>query len=260
MKLNKIFLFFGITLPISIAMRFLQLFFTVEIKTGFFTTESGNYGILLSVLIFIIFFATALFGYFTYKKPEQSPKPNVALSISSVMLSLSLLYQLFTQHTNAIPWQLLLLYVSGIATALYFLLFAIAPFLNIKLPSLLTTFPTIYLVTRLICDFTSISKLAIISDNVLIIATYCVMLLFMLNFAKLYNLLDTDKNFKKLLATGLGSVTLCFTNAIPFFAINFKTNFGYQHTSVSENITLIFWGLFIITFLLTHFSKKNLEN
>ena len=253
MKLDNILLFFGITLPVSVTMRYFQLNFTVETKTGFFTNESGNYGVLLLGLIFVIFIANMAFGYLTYNKPEHPPKGNILLSISAVLLSITLGYQLLTQTAHAVIWQKGILYVSGIITVIYLLLYAATPFVKFKPAPALSTIPTIYLAARLICDFTAISKLALISDNIILILSYCVLLLFFLNFAKLYNYTDTDKNFKKILSFGLASVTLCFTNSIPYFLINLKTNFAYHHTSVSENLTVLFFGVFILTFLLSHF-------
>lgn len=51
MKYEKILLFSSIALPAVMLMRFLQLFFTVDVKTGFFKSEYEDAGRCLLVLI-----------------------------------------------------------------------------------------------------------------------------------------------------------------------------------------------------------------
>lgn len=261
MKLNKIYLFFLLAFISSVAMRFYSLYYTIEPKTGFFTPESGGYGTVLLVLIFVFCFATAVFAFFAYSRPDSPPEGNIALSVSAVLTALAVLYETFfsTVPFSGAVWQVFLLNLSGILTALYLLLFAVLPFLQFKIPAVLSAIPTVYFIARLICDFTTISKLALISDNILLIGAYCFILLFMLNFAKLYNNSDTEKNFKKLLSTGLGAVILCFTNSIPHIVYNLANDFSYLHTSMYSNITLLFFGIFILSFLCSHFSNKNLN-
>ncbi len=51
MKYKKIILFFCIILPLSVLLRTLQLFFTVETDTGFFKSEYKTAGIYLLIII-----------------------------------------------------------------------------------------------------------------------------------------------------------------------------------------------------------------
>lgn len=261
MRYNKIMLFFSSSLIVSVILRFLQINFTIEAKTGFFITELKTYGSVLLVLILACAFLTAIFGYMTYKRPEKTPKVNIFMSISAFLLGLSILYEVMLEESpiSVLSWQVMLLRLFGIGAAVYFLTFALTPIISLDLPPILSALPTAYLIIRMICDFTAISKLALISDNIIIIAVYCFMLLFFLNFAKLYNRIDLDLNFKKLLSFGLTSVLLCFTNSIPNILTNFISLQKYTHTSMGTNISVLFFGLFIISFLLSHFSRKNID-
>ena len=103
MKLNKIMLFFWLALPASVLMRFFQLFFTIEEKTGFFTDISGNNGLILLILIFIFCSAAAIFASFTYSRPEKPPRINVYLTISSILLTISILHQVFFETFTEYP-------------------------------------------------------------------------------------------------------------------------------------------------------------
>ena len=51
MKYKKIVLFFCVALPLSVLLRTLQLFFTVETETGFFKSEYKTVGFYLLVII-----------------------------------------------------------------------------------------------------------------------------------------------------------------------------------------------------------------
>jgi len=260
MKFNKIMLFFLFALPSCIILRFLQLYFTVEEKTGFFSYESGNYGKILLIFIFVFCSATAFFAFFNSCKPKAPPKGNIYISSVSLLLGIALFYETFFTDISATTatWQLLLLYTTGGLAAIYFVSYALSPIWQFELPALVSILPTVYLISRMICDFTTISKLALISDNVILIVTYCVLLLFLLNFAKLYNNSNEKNNHKKLLGYGTASVILCFTNSIPVMVMSLK-NPSYLHTPMSTNISLLLFGTFILVFLFSHFTKKNIQ-
>lgn len=261
MKLNKIWLFFYTALPVNLALRVFQLLFTIDAKTGFYTAESGNYGIILLILIFVFCIATFVFALFVHNRPENPPKTNPVLSIAAFFLAMVIICEMFfgSLQFSFVGWQTLVLKIAGIFAALFFLWYCLSPAIGFRLSPTLATVPAIYFTARLICDFTAISKLALISDNIILIVTYCVILLFFLNFAKLYNDVNKEKNFKNLLSTGLCGAMLCLINSVPNIVVNFISQSGYLHTSMTTNLILLFTGLFIIVFLHSHFSKKNLS-
>ncbi len=251
MKLNKIMLFFFISLPISLGLRFLQLNFTIDATTGFYLKESVAFGKLILAAIFVCVIASGIFASFTYHQIENPPKTNILLSLISFLLTVAVIGEgvLSPSFTTAPIWQAMLFQITSIACGIYFFLFAIFGFLKIKLPEIASTIPAIYIIACAICNFTSISKLALISDHILIIATYCTLMFFMLNFAKLYNKTDLEKNTKKLFGFGLPAVILCFTNSIPNISLYFLTDEKYSHTSILCNISLLIFGVFILVFL-----------
>lgn len=261
MKLNKIWLFFYTALPVSVALRIYQLLFTIDGKTGFYTETSGNYGIILLVLIFLFAAAVLIFGFFTHNRPENPPKTNLFLSFAILPIAATILYESFISNVpiSMIGWQNIACKGIGIIAIAFFLWYALSYNIVFRTPPALTTIPVIYFTVRLVCDFTAISKLALISDNIILILTYCVTLLFWLNFAKLYNNVGTEKNFKNLLATGLCSAILSLVNSIPNIFVNIISENEYMHTPMTTNNLFLFNGLFIIVFLHSHFSKKNLS-
>lgn len=262
MKLSKILLFFFVSLPISLGLRFLQLNFTIDTTTGFYLTEAATSGKLILLAIFVCLIASGVFGSFTYHQIVTPPRTNLPLSVASLLLAAATISEVFISPVSiTVPaWQTLLLQISGIACGIYFFCFALCGILNFKLPAAVSTIPTIYLIARTVFDFMAVSKLSFISDHIIVIFSYCAVMFFMLNFSKLYNGIDLEKNTKKLLSFGLPAIILCFTNSIPNIVLYFTTNNQYNHTSMLCNISLLAFGIFISTFLFSALLQNQKEN
>lgn len=259
MKYNKIVLFFCITLPLSLLLRTLQLFFTVETETGFFKTEYKTVGLYLLALIIAVCASLAIVCFTGHRNPEHPPKINPFTALSSFLAGFCIVSGIFDRSFSGIVmhWQTTLLTLSGVLAAIYFFLFGLSSFVKFKLSPILSIIPSIYFIMKIICSFTAVSSLALITDNLLVLAAYCVILLFFINFGKLYNGIDSENNFRKLMASGLVSVVLCFTQGLPHIIINLVTDGAYLHTSATTSLSLIGFGIFIAVFTFSHFSLKN---
>ena len=259
MHYKKILTAFWVLLPLSVVLRLLQLLFTVETKTGFFLREYETFGNIMLIAIFIFAAISAIFCFTSHRCPENPPKVNVFLGVASFLLSASILIEL---QTETFPitvqwWLILLLKLTGLLTAAFFVCYGLNFFTKVKIPALAFIIPVIYLIVRVVCDFTAISSLALISDNLILMISYSAILWFMLNFAKLYNGIDSQNNCRKLMASSTFAVILCFTQSIPHILINFVTKNSYLHTSFPVNLNILLMGIFALTFMLTHFSKNN---
>ena len=259
MQFKKILLFFMVALPLSIALRFFQIVYVIEAETGFFAQEFEGYGNAMTLVIFAFSIAMAVFAFLSRREPKEAIRPNTVMSIGAVMFGFSVLYELAAETFPPVvkPWQVTLLNVTGLVTAAYFILFAMKRFINIPLPNDFAIIPTVYLILRVICDFTAISSLALISDNLLLMAVYSVSLLFMLNFAKFYNNAGGENSARKLLASGLSAVILCATQSVPHILVNLLFDYEYNHTSMAANVTVFFMGIFIATFTFSNYLRKN---
>lgn len=259
MKYNKILLFFGVSLPLCVLLRTLELFFTVETETGFFKNEYKTVGIYLLVLIIAVAASLAVICFTSHRNPEHPPKTNPFMSAAAFLTAFSIGAELYNESfsVTVMKWQSALLMATGIAAAVYFVLFGVTGFADLKLPALCSVVPAVYLIMRIICAFTSISSLALISDNVLLLAGYCLLLLFLLSFGKLYCGVGAENEFRKLMSAGLTATVLCFTQAVPHIIINLATNSGYQHTSDAANFSLLMFGIFAAAFVFSHFSASN---
>jgi len=261
MKFNKIVLFFSISLIFGVMMRFFQIKYTIEYSTGFFISSLSGFGYFMLAIVFAIALICGLFARNYYINPEAPPKKGYALGIVSFMPSIAILFEIFTEKstTQVLPLQSLLLKFLGILTSAYFVLYGISKFKEIRLPGMTAVLPVVYTIMRIICDFASVSSLAIISDYIYLICGYCLILLFFMNFLKLHNGVDKEYNFRKIFSTGLSSAVICISQSLAHIVINLFSNNGYTHISHGANLSLFAFGIFIIAFLFTHFSAENTE-
>ncbi len=260
MKYKNILIYFYLALPISVFLRGLQLFYTIDAPTGFFKPEYREVGFYLIVMIFAVCFAMGILCFLGHRSPEHPPKGNPLLAVAAFVAAASVAIELLgASYVSLIRgWQSALMLLIGVASVCYFIFLGICSLIKKTYFPPLAIIPATYFITLIICNFTSISSLALISDNLLLLASYCVMLLFFISFGKLYNKLDAERNFRKLMAYGMASIILCFTQSIPYFVINVFKNNTYNHTSLSTNISLFAMGIFITVFVFEHFSSKNL--
>jgi len=261
MKQNKIMIFFGISLIFSTLIRYIQINFTVDFATGFFKIGFQTIGYFMLVAIIAVALISTIFGKIAIKRPKAPSKNGIPLSVASFLPALCIGYEVFLaeQPINTTAILSILLKLTGVLAVVFFLAYGVSDYINFPFPPICTVIPCFYIIVKIICDFTNISSLALISDNILLIGAYCMILLFMLNFAKLYNNIDENTNFRKILATGIGAAVFCISESIPYLFNNILKNWKYNHVTPWENLSLLAFGIFITTFILTHFSKKNAE-
>ena len=261
MRYKNIIAFFLVVLPVSIGLRFMQLVFTVDATTGFFKQEYKPIGY---ALIFIIFFAcaiTALLSFTAFRKPEKPPKVNPFLGFASLLLGFAIGYEIITETFVAAVrvWQIVLLDVTGLLAAVFFIIYGLKMLIDFPLPGITTIIIPIYWVVRLICIFTTISSLSLISDTVITLAYQCSALIFMACFAKIFNKINDDKLFRKVLASGLITAILCLADSVPRLYLKLTNHEQYLHSSATSSLTMLATGIFAFTFILAFFSNKNLK-
>ena len=260
MKFGKIITFASVCLVLNLILRSFQLRYTIEITTGFFRHSLADYGAIMLGVIFFAALCSAAFAFLCCNSPENPPRPNLPLGISGILLGMAILAQVFLEvFSNVVPvWQVILIKLFGFASAAFLVVFGLLKFVKIKFPRILYIIPTVYFIFRLIGVFVNISSLALISDNLLLMAFYCSALWFWLQFAKLYNFNYDEKAFRSLLASGILTVHFAFTQSLPHIIVNIVTGSSYLHTSVVENLTVLLTGVFVAIFTLCHFmSNKN---
>ena len=258
MKINKIITFFSLSVVLTTIIRLFQIKYTIEFETGFFIGNFSGIGYFMLAAIFLAALLCGIFAFAYYKNPEKAPFKSVVLGMASFLPVVTITLGIIESSTQLAvnPMQNNLFKVVSILTALFFVLFGVTKFSGISFPDWTAVLPAIYFIIKMITDFAKISSLAIISDYILSISACCVMLLFFIAFAKLYNNIDDEKNFKKLFAFGLSSAVLSLSQAIAYFVVNFIFKKQYSHVGIVTNLEFLAFGIFIVVFIFTYFSPQ----
>lgn len=257
MSFKKILLLFLISLPVCVAARIFGIVYATEYETGFSVSgrEVINYAVI--ALIAVVCVALAFFSFKAYKNPEKPPRTKALLSVLAMVVVCGLLREVIFENMpqTMLAWQVLLLKFTTVICAIYFVVFAVQGMVGFKLPALLHAIPCIYAIIKTIFTFINISSLALISDNILLVASYCLLMFFFINYGKLYNGLGKEKGFRKLAATGLPAATLCITQSLSVILVNAFSVKPYLHSDSGVMWAIFGIGLFIIGFLYEYFYK-----
>lgn len=262
MKYNRVMFFSLSALLVSLIARFVQLKFICEEGTGFFKPRLQGVGNTLLFVIIIFAALSAVFAAISHRSPEHPPKVSLPLCIASSLAAGGILSALLGSHTaiNGLSFQITCLNVSGFAAVAFFILFGLKKAVDFDIPKVFYCIPVVYMICRISYDFSLISSLAVISDNIIILGAHCAGAYFFMQFAKLYLGEDTELNFRKLLASGLVTVIFSFTATLPNLILYIFSGKGYLHITVTEAISIFAIGLFSLVFLLCHFDKSNMTS
>ncbi len=261
MKYKHLVTLFAVALPVSVLIRVFQVFFTVDGTTGFFKPDYKTLGICMVVILLAIIATTAIISVFIRRCPPKMPRVKKSLGTSSLLLGLSVLFEIFNTSytTNIAFWQKGLVVLFGGATAVFFIAYGLKMFKNFHINRKFYVVPVLYWMIKLVFIFTGISSLALISDNVFLVLSYCGTLIFMLEYAKFANKIDIDMNYKKLFASGLAAIILCAVTSLPRFIAVIMGNTEILHESVASPVTVFFTGVFIAAFIFNDYSVHNLK-
>ena len=261
MRIKNLRLFFVISLALAVVIRAFQAYFTTDPVSGFLKPEFKNIGLLLCGFVVAITVSVAIFSFSIRRCPLKLPRINIFMGLLSLLLAAAIAWNavLTVPYANTPLWQISLLKLTGFLAALFFVAFAVKGVKDYTIPPLCFILPVPYWLVRLILIFTSTSSLALIVSTMFILAAEICVLLFMFELALLANQINTEKNYKKIAASGYCSVILCIMAAIPN-GIDFVTNRTEVTTLELSSLALyIVTALFIYFFLRNHFSNKNLK-
>ncbi len=257
MTFNRIMLIFCIGLPVCITARIFQITQTIDYSNGFYFNEQKVLGNVMLFVILLVCIGLGFAAYKAYKTPEKPPETNPLLTVSAALVAVIIMFEFFGESVPLAlsVWQAIFVKLMTAVCVLYFLLLSIQGHFGIKIPALFHIIPCIYAVGRTVFTFIGISSLAVISDNILLVAAYCALMVFFINYGKLYNNLDTELNFRKILASGLTASVLCLTQSVSYILINIFGSELYLHTDLSAMLSLFALGAFSIIFTVSHFWK-----
>lgn len=262
MKYKKISLVFCISLSLCVLIRTFQQFFQIDRQTGFFLsrcTSSGYIGLGIAAALILTVSATA---FSVRRNPVRMPRVNALLCAVSFGCAVTGVFAFsdIKFSANMSFWKS----VTAVALlALYVLFMAAYAFKGIKnyrLKRIFYIIPVVYWTVRLIAVFSNVSSAAVIGDNAISILAHCAIVLFSLEFAKTANGFDSALDRKKLLSSGYGAGLLALTSSVPRLLLMFADSTAVMHESTLSTVSVLFAGLFAISFVCAFFSHNNLEH
>ena len=250
----------GACLPICLLLRVLQLIFTIDDATGFIKQQFSGISITIMVVIFAAIISVGVMGFAADGVKIQKREKNIFLAASAFLVGCMFAYDTVAtlQTQNLTAWYDMLTVFLGLITAAVFVAFGVKSIYDIKFPNIFLVLPVFYYILRIITVFVSTSALALVTKNIFLIFTNGILLFFMFEFAKFENNIDEKPNKRKLFASGIMAVMLCFTESLPKFISQTDV---MTVRDIADGVLTLAMGLFVLTYILSNFSDKHsLEN
>lgn len=260
MRYKHILTVFFASLPILMAARTIQLVQLTDHTTGLFTRNKP--ALIITAVIGLIVIVVGCCCLTIKRAPLRTPRVKKPLGIAALLMAAGIGLDVFAVFGSsyAAAWQKFALLIVGVVSAVFFVLYAAKSVKKYSLEKLFYIIPTVYFALRLIVTFVSVAPLALISENAYMVLAQCSTTLFMFEFGKIANGYDKDKNYKKILLTGVLSVMFNAVFSVPQMLLLLTDFKSTEHQPAAALLSSLFIGVFVTMYLLAHFSNKNLKN
>lgn len=259
MKHRHALMLFGITLPICVLLRTIQMIFTIDSKTGFIKQQYSAVGITITVVICAAVASIGLLTATIDGKKQNQKQVRPVIAIASALTSGMFVYQTvagLTQQRGG-AWYDMLLVLLAFASAVVFLAYGFKNIYDYKMPPIMLIVPVLYYIVKLISVFVSTSALSLVTENVFLIFTCSVLLWFMFEFACFENEIgDSNKRPKRLFASGLAAVLLCAVTSLPKFIFAAVSDARLSGGDIAAALLNVSIGIFVFVYIVCNFGEK----
>lgn len=273
MKFRHAMIVLSAALPVCVVLRALQLIFTIDSSTGFIKQSYNTMAVAITIIVCVAVAVVSALAIAVdkVKTKPQAPKPVLAVAcllVSGMFVfnTVANIYKIietaFWQETltqniinafNSVAWYDSVLLILSVLSALCFAAYGLKNIYDYNM-SIALVVPVLYYIVKLISIFVSTSSLALITENVFLIFTNCVLLWFIFEFASFENQMgDTNKKPKKLFASGLAAVMLCAMTSLPEFIRMICDKTLVSGDAVSEASLNLAVGIFVLIYIMSSF-------
>lgn len=256
------YIFFFVATVSAVVIRAIMLFFTIDPQSGFFKKEYGAASILMMAII-----AAAMCLLYFFARVSKDPIPprkpgGLFVAAGGLFLAVVILYDTFfyPMEYAAPGWQTSAQTVFAVGAALTLIFVSAAAVFPFSFPPIITLIPLLFWFMRLIIVFTAYTTLATVSDNLFELASLGLILIFFLQYAKIYTSELTEKGGKRTFAIGLSAAGVCLTNSVARILVQLTGHADRLHSTDMPPITCLAAGIFILIFCLNCypiFAKKS---
>ncbi len=263
MKYGKLIFFSAVALISTVTIRFLQLLFLTDLKSGFFLENCQEIGTYLSIWIALFIAVTALLAYIT-GADRILPffgRSNALFLVALLAGVTQIGDALFGQ--TALPlvptWMLFLRWLCILACGLTFLWFGLSGFFGWKPYAPLSMVFVVAWIIRLITTFIGFSGMSNISENLYDVMMLIFTLLFFLSHGRVLCGIARKREMQTLLVTGVSAVLCTAVSAVPNIVMPLIRHENLAHTPTDHPIPCLFTALYIAVFLVK-ISRDTVKN
>lgn len=248
-KLNYIILCGS--LAVGAVLRVFMLLFTVNHSSGFIAHEYITPAILMiavMVIAALLVFVSAL------TQKQKALKFNfmpLVGAVISILMAVAIFCEIFASSLlkYAPPTQSILHKASGVLAVLALLYMAACYFIKRDYPKVITVFPIVFWITRVITVFTEFAALATVSDMVLETVSMCLCLFVFMDYGKLMCGLEVkSKKLTRAVATLCGYV--CLLSSLPRIICALALPEAFSYFANIPPFTTLAAALFAVNFAL----------
>lgn len=233
----------------------------INVENGFFIQKSSGNLIVFAIILCAMLFSVVCFSI--RRCPLKNPTVNSPLAVMSIPLFFSLLADIIAKYvvsdTVSISILPLLLSLSELFFAAFLLLYSIKSFIRYRLHSAFYVAPLLFWLIKMITVYIEVSTMGLTLENAFYVLASTFSLIFFLYFLKYQNRISTDYSHKVFLLVSFLAAASCEAYAVPQLLSVVKNPQITLHNSVVNYLIYAFSGLFIVIFIRSFFSSRNLK-
>ncbi len=259
MRFRHAMLVMYITLPICALLRLIQMVFTIDRTTGFIKQPYTVISTIITVIIFAGIIAVAFLAASTDGINPKAIKHRPIAAAASMLVGGMFVYQTVSDIASfkSTSWVDTLSMLLGLLSAGVFIAYGVKNVYKYNMPSMTMLIPTLFYVFKLINLFINASKLALVTENVFLIFTNSIVLLFMFELASFENDIgEAEKHHKKLFAYGVATVMMCATTSLPKLILMLFSSQSFVHNDIAETLLNLSIAIFVYVYLSYSYGEK----
>ncbi len=259
MRYRHIMLLLWISLPICVALRTIQIVFTIDSKTGFIKQQYAGIGLVISVIICAATAAVSLTPMLSQGISAKGAALFPSVAAASVLTGGMFIYQAISSLSllNAGAWYDILLVFLSLLSAFSFLAYGLKNIYEYSMPPAIMIAPVMYYVVKLVSIFVSTSKLSLVTENVFMLFTNSAVLLFVFELAGIENGIgDAEKKQKSIFASGVAALILCVTTALPKVLLILFAKEKILYENISASLLSLAMAIFVLSYITSNYKEK----
>lgn len=261
MKQGKIWAIFSFSTAIAVVLRLLQTAFFIDNETGFSKSGGTNTAVLAITYGIIVICAVAVFIATTFLsnlQPIHAPdiKTHKGLAVTAFLQAIYGLYTLASVSVDGLRGSNTVYAVLLLLNVVFFCLYGISAFADIKLTPLLSLMPIFSSLFVLISKFLSYNGVANISENILSIFFMCLQTVFYLYHAKIICDTESRRSCRLILPIGCFTAFCGLICTLPQIMLYTVGGSEVLHNSGATELGFLFTAIYAIAFITSLYSKK----